>query len=83
MTVVALGLGGPCAKYLGGPFLYGARKNLPDPSMRKCCDSNMFRVHQYTNWCWCLNLIFKCTRGTSAVQTWHGLILCSLVKQFW
>jgi len=31
--VVALGLVGPCAKYLGGPFLCGARKNLPSPSM--------------------------------------------------
>jgi len=24
----------------------------------------MFRVHQYTNWYQCLNLTFRCTRGT-------------------
>jgi len=29
---------GACAKYLGGPFLCRARKNLPVPFMRKCCD---------------------------------------------
>jgi len=49
--VVALGLGEPCAKYLGGSFLIGACKNLPFPSMRKCCDSDIFRVHQSTNLC--------------------------------
>jgi len=29
-------------------------------------------VHQYTNWYQCINL--TCTRGTFAVQTWHGLV---------
>jgi len=53
-----------------------ARKNFPAPSMRKCCDSDIFRVHQYANWYQCLHLTFRCTKGTS-VQTWHRL-----VKQF-
>jgi len=46
-AVVALGLGGPVQNiWRREPFLCGARKNLPIPSMRKCCDSDMFRVHQ-------------------------------------
>jgi len=61
--------GALCKTFRGPPFLCGARKNLPAPSMRKCCDSNMFRVHQYTKWCQCLNLTFRCTRGTFSVQT--------------
>jgi len=65
----------------GAPFLCGARKNLLAPSMQKSCDSDMFRVHQYTKLCQCLNLTFRCTRGTFAVQTWHGFD--GLVKQFW
>jgi len=46
-AVVALGLGELCAKYLEGPFPMGStvRKNLSAPYMRKCCDSDMFRVH--------------------------------------
>jgi len=39
--------------------------------MQKCCDSDMFRVHQYANWYQCLNLTFRCT---FAIQTWHGLV---------
>jgi len=71
--VVALGLRELCAKYLGGPFLCGARKNFPASSMRKC-NSNMFRVHQYSNCCQCQKLMFRCTRGTFSIQTWHGLV---------
>jgi len=63
-SVVALGLGCPVQNIWGASFLCEARKNLPVPSMRKCCDSDMFRVHQYTNWCQWLNLTFKCTRIT-------------------
>jgi len=48
--VVALGLG-PLCKMFGGPFFMWSMQNLPVPSMRKCYDSDMFRVHQYTNWC--------------------------------
>jgi len=44
-TVVALGLGGP-VQNIWGALSY---VNLPVPSMRKCCDSDMFRAHQYTN----------------------------------
>jgi len=47
----------------------------------KCenADSDIFRVQvqQYTNWCQCVNLTFRCTNGTFSVKTWHGL-----VKQF-
>jgi len=48
--LMALGLwGGGCAKDLGvGPFLCGARENLPTASKRKYCDSEMFHAHQYT-----------------------------------
>jgi len=68
-SVVALGLGGPVQNIWGAHFLCGARKNLPARSMLKCGDSNMFRMHQYTNWCQCLNLTFTCTRSTFSVQT--------------
>jgi len=37
--------------------------------MQKCCESDMFRVHQYTNWCQRLNLTFRCTRSTFSIQT--------------
>jgi len=40
----------PVQKIRGAPFLYGACENLLAPSMRKCCDSDIFSVHQYTNW---------------------------------
>jgi len=69
--------GGPVQNIWRVPFLCGARKNLPALSTRKCWESDMFRVHQYTKWCQCLNLTFRCTRHTFSVQTWHGL-----VKQF-
>jgi len=41
--------GGPVQNIWGAPFLCGARKNLPAPSVQKCCDSDMFCVHQHTN----------------------------------
>jgi len=35
-----------------------------------------FFVHQCTNWCQCLNLAFRCTRGTFSVQTWRRVEPC-------
>jgi len=68
-TSDGLRFGEALCKIFGGPL--GARKNLSAPFMQKFCVSDMFRVHQYTNWCQSLNLTFRCIRSTFSVQTYN------------
>jgi len=45
----ALGFEGAVQK-IWGTLSYAKLAKSSDPSMRKCCESDMFRAYQYTNW---------------------------------